>query len=64
MEEIYKFIEPDFLINLIFPDYFIKKCKDNANENQFLPLEVKNNIKRMAMEQGLYAQVFKLHRRI
>ena len=41
----------------IFPDDFIKKCRNNPNEAQFLPLEVKNSIKRMATEQGLYAQV-------
>ena len=29
----------------IFPDDFIKQCKDNANEAQFVPLEIKNNIK-------------------
>ena len=40
-----------------------KKCKNNANEAQFLPLEVKNNIKQMAMEQGLYAQVGMLRRK-
>ena len=33
-------------------DYFMKKCKENTNEAQFLPLEVQNNIKRMAKEQG------------
>ena len=42
---IYKVIQPYFLKETeIFPDDFIKKCKDNANEAQFLPLEVKNNI--------------------
>ena len=29
----------------IFPNDFIKKCKDNSNEAQFVPLDVKNNIK-------------------
>ena len=29
----------------IFPDNFIKKCKDNSNEARFVPLEVKNDIK-------------------
>ena len=38
----------------------MKQCKDNENEAQFIPLDVKNNIKRMAMENGLYAQVVKL----
>ena len=46
-----------------FPDYFMKQCKINANEAQFIPLEVKNNIHRMAMEQILYAQVVKLRRK-
>ena len=31
--------------NVIFTGDFIKKCKDNANEAQYLPPEVKNNIK-------------------
>ena len=53
-----KVIQPDFLQeNDFFPDDFIKKCEYNANEAQFLPLEVKNNINRMATEQGLYKQV-------
>ena len=29
----------------IFPDDFIKHCKNNANEAHNIPLEVKNNIK-------------------
>ena len=44
----------------IFPDDFIRECKNNSNEAQFIPSDVKNNIKRMAMEQSLYAQVFEL----
>ena len=40
-----------------FPVDFIKKCKDDRNEAQFVPLDVKNNINWMAMEQGLYAWV-------
>ena len=38
----------------------MQQCKDNANEAQFIPLDVKNNIKRVVMEQGLYAQMVKL----
>ena len=41
----------------------MKQCKDNENESQFIPLDMKNNIKRMATEQGLYAQVVKLRRK-
>ena len=38
----------------------MQQCKDIANEDQFIPLEVKNSITRMATEQGLYAQVVML----
>ena len=41
----------------IFPDDFITKCKQCPNEPQNISSDVKNNIKRMAMEQSLYAQV-------
>ena len=37
--------------------------KKNSNEPRFISIDVKNNIKRMAMEQILYAQVFKLCRK-
>ena len=46
-----------------FPGGFMKECKNNSNEAQFIPLEVKNNIKRMAMDQGLYAQVIMIRRK-
>ena len=41
----------------------MQKCKDNTNDAQFIPLDMKNNIKRMATEKGIYAQVVKLHRK-
>ena len=34
-----------------FPGDFIKECKNNSNKAHDVPREVKNNIKRMAMEQ-------------
>ena len=46
-----------------FSDDFIKECKNNSNESRDIPREVKNNIKRMAMEQGLYSQVIMLHQK-
>ena len=49
--------------DLVFPDYFIEKCKNNANEAHFFPFEIKNSINRIAMEQGLYAQVVKLRQK-
>ena len=47
----------------IFSDDFIKKCMDNSNEAHDIPREVKNNINRMAKEQGLYAQVIMIRRK-
>ena len=39
---IYFVIEEDYFEESdIFPDGFIKQCKDNENEAQFVPLEVK-----------------------
>ena len=38
----------------------MKQCKDDANESRMIPFDVNMNIKRMAMEQGLYTQVVKL----
>ena len=35
----------------------------NSNEPQFISVDVENNIKRLEMEQGLYAQVVKLQRK-
>ena len=39
------------------------QCKYNANDAQFIPLEMKNNIKLMAMEQGLYTQLIMLRQK-
>ena len=41
----------------------MQQCKNNANDIQFIQLEMKNNINQMAMEQGLYAQVIMLVRK-
>ena len=38
----------------------MQQCKNNANVAQFIPLDMKNNIKQMKMQWGLYAQVVKL----
>ena len=37
-----------FKENCHFPDD-LKKCNDNANEDQFVPIEVKKYIRQMAM---------------
>ena len=40
--------EAYFIDSKIFSDDFMKECKDNSNKARFIPLEIKNNIKRMA----------------
>ena len=41
--------EAYFIGSKLFSDYFVQQCKDNANVVQFITLEMKNNIKLMAM---------------
>ena len=61
---IYEVIDKDYIENSnIFLDAFFKKCKLFPNEPQTISIDVKNNIKRMAMEQSLYAQVIKFLRK-
>ena len=61
---IYEVIDKDYFENSnIFPDTFIKQCKLCPNEPQFISRDVKNNIKRMTMEQILFAQVIKFWRK-
>ena len=52
-----------YIDSKIFSDDFMQKCKDNANDAQCIPLEMKNNIKWMEMEQELYAQVIMLRQK-
>ena len=40
----------------------MKECKDNSNKARFITQEIKNNIKLMEMEEGLFAQVIMLCR--
>ena len=62
--EIYEVIELEFFLEIwYFPDVFLKKCKDCATEAQFVPLEVKNCVKRMAKEQVVYAKFVKLRQK-
>ena len=61
---IYEVIDTDYIQNSnIFPTAFIAKCKLYPNKPQFITRDVKNNIKLMAMEQSLYAQVIKFRRK-
>ena len=57
---IYEVIDTYYIENSnLFPTAFITKCKLYPNKPQFITQDVKNNIKHMAMEQSLYAQVIK-----
>ena len=61
--KIYEVIDKDYIENSnIFPDAFIAKCKLCLTEPQTISNDVKNNIKRMAMEQSLYTQVIMFRR--
>ena len=61
---IYEVIDEDCIKDSnIFPDGFIKKCKQCPNEPQTILGVVKNNIKCMAIEQSLYAQIIKFQRK-
>ena len=58
---IYEVIDEAYFIGSnIFSGNFIKECKDSSNEYLDITGEVKNNIKRMAMGQVLYAHVISL----
>ena len=61
---IYEVIDEDYIKNSnIFPDTSITKCKLCPNIPQTISNYVKNYIKRMEMEQSLYAQVIKFQRK-
>ena len=61
---IYEFTDEYYIKDSnIFPDDFIRECKKNPNEPQYILVDVKNNIKLMAMEQSLYAQVINFWRK-
>ena len=51
---IYEFIDEAYFIgSTIFLVAFMQQYKDNANADQFFPQKMKNNIKRMEMEQEI-----------
>ena len=61
---IYEVIDEAYFIDSkFFSDDFMQQCKDNANDAQFIPFEMKNNMKLLAMVQGLYAQVIILYQK-
>ena len=46
-----------------FRDDFIRECKNNSNKAQFISREIKNNLKLMVTEQGLYSQVIRIRQK-
>ena len=52
--------EAYFIGSKICSEDFIKECKGNSNEASWYTTWGTNNIKRMTMEQGLYAQLIML----
>ena len=62
--QIYEVIDEAYIKgSKIFSDDFIKECKNNSNKAHDIPRKVKNNIKRMAMVQVLYAQVIRIYQK-
>ena len=41
----------------MFPKELLSNCKKHANITQNIPKEIKNQIKTLALEAGLYSQV-------
>ena len=41
----------------MFPQPFLDLCKNNPDQTQFLPSGVKIVLKKISMEQGLYAKL-------
>ena len=61
---IYEVIHDDyFKVVKLFPSKFLNQCKNNPNGPQNIPNEVKADLKKMALENGLYAQVVMIRRR-
>ena len=50
-------------IILIYFLMILSENKKNPNDPQYILVDVKNNIKQMAMEKSLYAQVIKFRRK-
>ena len=61
---IYEVIDKAYFIYYkFFSNDFMKQCKNNAYDAQFILLDKKNNIIIMAMKQGSYAQVIMICRK-
>ena len=61
---IYEVIHNDYFKAVkLFPSEFLNQCKNISNEPQNILNEVKADLKKMALENGLYAQVVMISRR-
>ena len=58
-----KLYNKSYLRTLTFFGVLRKKYNNNANDAYNMQTDVKNNLKRMAMEKGFYAQVFMLRQK-
>ena len=52
---IYNVIAEIYFGEDFFPEYFIRHCKRNATIPQNIPNEIRNKIKKLALEAGLYS---------
>ena len=55
---IYEVIDDSYSEEKLFPTTFLNQCRNNLNELQNIPSEVKASFLKMAMEKVLYTQVF------
>ena len=46
-----------FTATKLFPTYFLDQCRNNPDEPQKIPNEIKASLKKMATEHCLYAKV-------
>ena len=64
MIPIYEVIDHSyFSATKLFPTEFLDQFRNNQNNHQNIPSEFKVALKKMSMEQGLYAQVVMIHQK-
>ena len=61
---IYEVIDDSYLgVVELFPKIFFNQCKNNLNEPHNIPSEFRSALKKLAMENVLYAQAVMIFRR-
>ena len=64
LRPLYDVIDTSFFSSTkMFPTNILDQCKNNPNETQFLPSEVKVDLKEKATEQELFAQGVMIRRK-